>query len=247
MREEAKTKTKTRGADKITEQIAQPITQPINEQIQPPASVKNEQGEQEEQPATYEIYNNIIYTYVDEFIEREYAGRTQEELKTDKAFFPRLTQYLYNNYIGELLGNKYGKQIMYKDINLLDNIFNVYIDLVFKYKWNDKPFIVEYSNLTGISRDVIYNWANGIDNRAVNIGASEYLTPERSHIVQKWIQICEQALLNGSSADQIRDIFILKAKHNYRDNNNDLTITVNHKAIVSADVLPDLIGINSKD
>jgi len=119
--------------------------------------------------------------------------------------------------------------------------------LVYKYKWNNKPFIVEFSNLTGINKDTFYNWLNGIDynnNLGGGNSAGEYLTPERSAIVQKWINTCEQALLNGS--DTIRDIFILKAKHNYRDNNNDINITVNHKQVISADDLPDLIGLKSQ-
>ena len=51
----------------------------------------------------------------------------------------------------------------------------------------------------------------------------------------------------GSFNDTIKDIFLLKAKHGYRDNNNDIQITVNHKMLVDADNLPDLIGINSNN
>lgn len=221
---------KTRERETIAERIK---TEP-----QPPAETETEH-------ANYEIYNNIIYGLVDSFIDAEYPNKSQEELKQDKAFFPRLTHYLYNNYIGELLGNKYGKQVVYKDIHQLDILFNIYLDLVYKYKWNNKPFIVEFALFVGINKNTFYNWLNGLDNNNHNGVVDSSLTLERSDTVSKWVETCERALLDGN--DTIRDIFILKAKHGYRDNNNDVTITVNHKAIVNADVLPDLIGISSKN
>lgn len=192
------------------------------------------------------IYKNNILALVDDVKnDPQFIGQTDEELKNNKAFFPVLVNYIYNTYIGELLGNKYGKQVLYKDIQQLDYLFNIYIELVYKYKWNNKPFIVEFSLFTGIARDTIYNWLNGVDNRVDANKISDYLTRERSDIVQKWITTCEGALLNGSSNDTIRDIFILKAKHNYNDRNNDIQITVNHKNIISADDLPALLDLQN--
>ena len=63
---------------------------------------------------------------------------------------------------------------------------------------------------------------------------------------RKWQTICEQSLVDGNG-EYVKEIFLLKAKHGYRDNNNDIQITVNHKPIIDADNLPDLIGINSKN
>ena len=203
-------------------------------------------AETAESLAPYQIYNNNIYALVDCFIEAEYKNKSVEELKQDKAFFNRLVDYIYNNYIGDLLGNKHGKQIIYKDIQQIDYLFNIYIDLVYKYKWNNKPFMVEFSTFTGIRTNTFYNWLNGLDNNIYGGSADSILTPERSDIVQKWIDVCERSLLNGS--DTIRDIFILKAKHNYKEaGSNEVTINVNHKSVISADVLPDLIGINSNN
>ena len=204
--------------------------------------VKTEEGPEQD---NY-IYTNNIYSYVDEFINLEYPGIDNKELKQDKAFFPLLVQYLYNTYIGDLLKNKpiyrtQGIKPNYQDINIIDDLFNIYINLVYKYKWNNKPFIVEFSLFTGINKDTFYNWLNGIDTIYHGEAVSDYLTRERSDAVRKWLNACEQALLNGY--DTIRDIFILKSKHGYKDNNNDIQITVNHKALISADNLPDLIGI----
>ena len=224
-----------------------------------------------EQIAPEVIYQNNIYALVDDMkTDPQFDGLTDQELKQDKAFFPRLINYIYNNYIGELLGNKYGRQVLYKNIQLLDDIFNIYIDLVYKYKWNNRPLIIEFSIFTGINRDTFYNWLNGVDNNiniSINnniiddkennnnnsisgnngnykgISTGGYLTRERSDIVRKWIETCERGLIDGQ--DTIKDIFILKAKYNYREASNDINITVNHKNIISADNLPALLDLQS--
>ena len=219
--------------------LTRETTQPALEVSRVPVGSDQIDTETPDNANDYQIYNNIIYGIVDGFIESEYAGRTQEELKQDRSFFPRLIDYLYLNYIGELLGNKNGKQIAYKNIEQINTLFYIYIDLVYKYKWNDKPFIVEFSTFTGIGKNTIYNWLNGLDNNIYGGAEGSIITPERRDMVQKWIDICERSLLNGS--DTIRDIFILKAKHNYRDNNNVMEINVNHRQLITADQLPQLI------
>ena len=198
------------------------------------------------------IYNNQIYALVDDLKnDSQFIGLTDEELKNNKAFFPRLTQYIYNNYLGDLLDNKLGKQhkTIYPDIHILDNLFNIYIDLVSKYKWNNRPSILEYCILTGISRETVYKWINGdIDNNLVNgcidnnaqQDKRKHITYEYVDAARKWQAICEQALVDGNG-EIVKEIFLLKAKHGYRDNNNEVNITVNHKQIISADALPSLI------
>ena len=208
-----------------------------------------EQVEREKvEPIT--IYKNNIYALVDDVKqEPQFLNKSDEELKDNKAFFPVLVNYIYNSYIGELLGNKYGRQVVYKDIHQIDNLFNIYIDLVYKYKWNNKPFMVEFSIFTGINKDTIYGWLKGeykgiLENNNENGNGGRDVSRERSDIVRKWVATCEGALLNGASQDTIRDIFILKAKHNYSDRNNDINITVNHKQIVAAEDLPALISVD---
>lgn len=198
-----------------------------------------------ERVSPVQIYQNNIYALVDDVKQQaQFNGLTDEELKNNKAFFPVLVDYIYNYYIGNLLGNKTNRHsIVYKDIYQLDNLFNIYTRLVYDYKWNNKPNILEFGIFTGISRDTFYQWLNGIDNNYKGVQSSEILTPERSDVVKKWFEVCERALVDGS--DTIRDIFILKAKHGYKDNNNDITITVNHKQIISADNLPALLDIQN--
>lgn len=216
-------------------------------------SIQNEirEAPQEITPAEQEaenpyiIYNNDIELYTDEFISRNYPDKSKEELKQDKSFFPLLIDYLYDNCIVNILNNKNNKNRLYEDIELLDKLFYIYKKLVYMYKWNNKPYIIEFSLFTGINTDTFYNWISGYDKNIASGKASEYLTRERSDIVQKWLRTCEQALIDSN--DTIKDIFLLKAKFNYKEGNNEININVNHKAIIDADNLPDLIGITSKN
>jgi len=190
------------------------------------------------------IYQNNIYALVDDLKhDSQFIGLSDEELKDNKAFFPRLVDYIYNNYIGDLLGNKHGRQMFYDDIKSLDNLFSIYIDLVYKYKWNNRPLLVEFSLFTGINRDTFYNWVNGSNNNINGKPASRYLTRERSDTVRKWLETCERALLDGT--DTIKDLFILKCKHGYReqDATREINININNKPLVSAEELPKLIDL----
>ena len=233
----------------------------IDKQANTPPAVFSDQNEIDATETTetsapespYKIYLNNIYSYIDEFIESEYAGLTDNELKENRAFFPALVQYLYNNYIGELLGNKLeykldGHKPIYNNIKLLDSLFEIYVMLVYKYKNNNRPSILEYCIFTGISRDTVYKWLNGdIDSiilQSVSDDRRKYITSEYADTVQKWQAICEQSLIDGK--DTIKELFILKCKYGYQEK-NDINVIVNHKNIIDADVLPDLIGINSKN
>lgn len=209
-----------------------------------PATI-SEQETEKITPA--QIYKNNIYALVDDVKqEPQFINKSDEELKQDKSFFPILVDYIYDNYIGDLLGNKKNKYSVSYDIGLLDYIFNIYTKLVYLYKWNNKPNILEFSILTGISRESIYKWLNGdIDNIPQSDNERRSITRDKIDTVQKWITVCENALVDGN--DTIRDIFLLKAKHSYNDRNNDINITVNHKNIVSADDLPALIGVENGD
>lgn len=188
------------------------------------------------------IYNNQIYALVDDLKnDNQFKGLTDEELKNNKAFFPRLVNYIYNNYIGELLCNKDHKPIKYKNIETLDNLFDIYMELVYKYKFNNRPLIVEFSIFTGISRDTIYNWVNGSNNNIYCDDGGEDLTRRKSDTARKWIEVCERALLDGT--DTIKDLFILKCKHGYKETDRDITVNINQKSIISADSLPALIDL----
>ena len=201
------------------------------------------------------IYQNNIYALVDDLKQdKQFLGLSDEEIKKHRSFFPRLTQLIYNNYLGDLLQNKVeyklnGVKPVYLDIQQLDILFDIYIDLVGKYKWNDRPSILEFSLLTGINRDTIYKWINGdINDKDIIKGDKDkrkHITREYIDTARKWQTVCENALVDGNG-EYVKEIFLLKAKHGYKDNNNDITITVNHKPLVSADELPRLIDLKEQ-
>lgn len=197
------------------------------------------------------IYQNNIYALVDDLKQDEqFQGLTDEEIKNNKAFFPRLVNYIYNNYLGDLLQNKLeyklkGIKPIYPDIKQLDDLFNIYINLVNIYKWNNRPSVLEFSILTGISRDTFYNWLNGnISDVDASKDKRKYITKEYIDTVQKWFTICEQSLVDGNG-DTIKEIFILKSKYGYREADKNINITVEHKNIISADDLPALIDLEN--
>ena len=194
------------------------------------------------------IYQNNILALVDDVKELpQFKGLTVEELKNNKSFFPLLIDYIYNNYIGDLLGNKDpNKKVVYKDIQCLDNIFNIYKGLVYTYKWNNRPSLLEFSILTGISTDTFYNWLKGSsDNNSISGDGRKHITSSYSDVVKKWQTVSERALVDGNG-DTIKEIFLLKAKYNYKEN-SDIQITVEHKPIISAGELPKLIDLQNSN
>lgn len=191
-----------------------------------------------------QVYRDKVFYLVDDFIEREYNGKTDEELKQDNGFFERLNLYIYNNYLKSLLHpielKQDGtiKQSKQYNIYQLDNIFTIYRELVYKYKHNNRPTIIEFCILCGINRDTVNNWINGYDKGHV-------VNPERQRICQKWLDVCESALVNGSG-EYVKEIFLLKSCHGYKDNSNEITVKHEILPTLTSDQLPEVLGIGDK-
>lgn len=210
------------------------------EQKQAPAPAFDHQEQEQEHGEDQEIaqvYQDKIYFLVDDFIEREYPEKTQEELKQDRAFFPLLVNYINKNYLQELLHThmKKGYKEPSYNIEQLDYIFNIYINLVFKYKWNNRPSLLEFSILTSISRDTINTWLNGKGDR-------QAITPTLCRIVKSWKEVCENALRDGNG-EYVKEIFLLKSVYGYKDQDN--TITVKHEVLptIAAGDIPSVLGL----
>src|SRR5574344_1382649 len=102
-----------------------------------------------------EVYTDDMYIYADEYI----STLRDKDIIYNSAgnCFTGLIKYI-NIHMG-FNNNKY----MYDDINLLNDIWNIYVELCYKY--NQKPIIEEYALLTGINRDTIYSWMSGETRR----------------------------------------------------------------------------------
>ena len=60
-------------------------------------------GQDQDGEQQAKVYQDQIYFWVDDFNEREYPNKTEEELKENRAYFPQLIRHIYNNYIKGLL------------------------------------------------------------------------------------------------------------------------------------------------
>ena len=144
-----------------------------------------------------EVYTNDIYFYADEYIAS--LPDPDELYKLSSSTFTGLIKYV-NRSMGFYKNKK-----MYEDIELLNNIWNIYTDLVYKY--NQKPTIEEYALLIGISRDTIYTWLRG-EHR---IEYSDKLSQTRSDTVKNWQDECKLGRYKGAAAGNVGYIFLCKA------------------------------------
>lgn len=106
-------------------------------------------------------------------------------------------------YINKHMG--FTKEI-YKDINTLNDIWDVYVSIVYKY--NQKPTIQEYSILIGCNPDTIYSWMNGetrTDDVCLKLGSS------RSETIKKWQNECKMGRYKGAQSGNVGCIFLCKA------------------------------------
>ena len=164
-----------------------------------------------------------IFLLADEYINK--LDNT-DEIYNNNGLFVDMLKYIYYSYVGDVLNNKTnstGHRYNYKQ---LDDLFNIYTSLVYKYKLNKRPSILEFSLFINIDTHILYNIAAGNYKKA---------TVDDIHNVKKWFKECENQLTNGSS---VFEIFLLKSQYRYNDNLSPVPIE-NQGGILSADQLPD--------
>lgn len=145
-----------------------------------------------------EIYTNRIYELADEYINR--LPDASAVSTPNSNCFTGMIKYINRN-----MG--FTKDI-YADLNLLNDIWDIYTDLVYKYM--QKPTIEEYALLIGISRETLYSWMNGITR--VNDNEVCYkLGSSRSDTVKKWQEECKLGRYKGAASGNVGMIFLCKA------------------------------------
>lgn len=137
-----------------------------------------------------EVYTDEIFALADEYI--------QTELEGDKA---QASEYFTDMilYIGERIPKPSND-----DIELLDNIFNIYKRLCTRYKV--LPTLECFSFMVNINRVTFTDWMNG-DYR---------LGSQHGNTVKKWKDICQSFLVNSltnSRGTDANKIFIAKAAY----------------------------------
>ena len=141
-----------------------------------------------------EIYTDDMFYYADEYIN---TLRNPDDIYTSNVF-TGLIKYIKRNV-------KFDKDI-YEDIDVLNNIWEVYTELVYKYM--QKPTIEEFSLLIGIHRDTIYSWMNGETRKD---DYSKELGTSRSDTIKKWQDECRLGRYKSAASGNVGGIFLCKA------------------------------------
>lgn len=143
-----------------------------------------------------EVYIDRMFYYADEYIG---TLRDQDSIyNTVGHTFTGMIKYI-NRHM------RFSKEI-YADIDLLNDIWEIYTELVYKY--NQKPTIEEYALLIGISRETLYSWMRG-EYRSGDI--CEKLGSSRPDTVKKWQEECKLGRYKSAASGNVGGIFLCKA------------------------------------
>ena len=143
-----------------------------------------------------EVYENDIFYYADEYINSLYIP--EEIYKPHNNMFTGMIKYISKHV-------KFDRSIL-ADINILNDIWEIYTELVYKY--NQKPTIEEYAILININRETIYTWLNG-EYRSGDI--CDKLGTTRPNTIKKWQEECRLGRYKGAASGNVGMIFLCKA------------------------------------
>lgn len=142
-----------------------------------------------------EVYQHDIYYYADEFIEQELGGDTDKVRESSTAMF---------FYIADRIPKP-----SHEDIDLLDNIFDIYTRLCAKYRI--LPTLEMFSFLIKTHRSVFTDWKNG---------AHRASTTAYSDTVKKWLDVCKAFVvdrLSNQYGTNANLIFVAKSAYGMRE------------------------------
>ena len=159
-----------------------------------------------------EVYEDKIKYYADEYIS---TLDDPESINNNPSLFTGMIKYIYKY----LFKPKRNDKVLYNsnsvldtgDIALLDNIWNIYTELCYRY--NKRPTLLNFSLLVGIGNDVFNSWIRG-EYRTGENGASS----PHCQTAKKWKAECESSLVDGATErNSIGCIFALKANYGYAE------------------------------
>lgn len=159
-----------------------------------------------------EIYENQIKYFADEYIN---TLDDPDSINNNPSLFTGMIKYIYKNLFKPKRGDKVlsnsNSNLDLGDIELLDNIWNIYTELCYKY--SKRPTILNFSLMIGVDNTTIDSWRRG-EYRAGDEGASS----TRSQTVKKWLKECESSLVDGATErNSVGCIFALKANYGYTE------------------------------
>lgn len=159
-----------------------------------------------------EIYETRIHELADEYINNL---DDPESINNNPSLFTGMIKYIYKYLFKPGKGDKvkYNANTVLDtgDIDLLNNIWDVYTELCYKY--NKRPTILNFSLLIGVSSDTIDTWRRGEYRTGADGASSAY-----SDSVKKWLKECESSLVDGATErNSVGCIFALKANYGYTE------------------------------
>ena len=179
-----------------------------------------------------EIYETRIHELADEYIN---SLDDPENINNNPSLFTGMIKYIYKH----LFKPKRNDKVLYNsnsvldtgDIELLDNIWNIYTELCYRY--NKRPTLLNFSLLVGIGNDVFNSWIRG-EYRAGENGASS----PHCQTAKKWKAECESSLVDGATErNSVGCIFALKANYGYTETPQRIEITgANTPALSQEDI-----------
>ena len=172
-----------------------------------------------------DVYEDNIKYFADEYVNNLY--NPEEIYKPHNNMFTGMIKYISKQI-------KFDRSIL-ADINILNDIWESYTDLVYKY--NQKPTIEEYCILINISRDTIYSWLNG---ECRNSDVCYKLGSSRSDTVKKWQEECRLGRYKGAASGNVGMIFLCKAVDGMVET-APVQVTINKSSLTAAE-LPKLNG-----
>ena len=184
-----------------------------------------------------EVYANRIEELVDEYAATLPADpETKRETLYNKSVFRGLLKYIYINLFKMpkdfIRTTQYTPNciIDYKNIDLIDDIWNMYTNLCYRY--GHDPSILNFSIMIGIRRETISDW---IEGRGVAGTAKD----KYRHICKKWKEESEAGTRDKALDGNPGAIFVLKAKHNYTETPQQLQIIGADQARLSTDEIAE--------
>ena len=159
-----------------------------------------------------EVYESRIHELADDYIN---TLTDPDSINNNPSLFTGMIKYIYKY----LFKPKRNDKVLYNsnsvldtgDIELLDNIWNIYTELCYRY--NKRPTLLNFSLLVGIGNDVFNSWIRG-EYRAGENGASS----PHCQTAKKWKAECESSLVDGATErNSVGCIFALKANYGYTE------------------------------
>lgn len=185
----------------------------------------------------HEIADGYIYNLAEGDTKTAQAARESAIKKT--LIFKGMLKDIYNNIFKITdRDKKYNNKtcnVDYGDIDTLNDIWDIYTGLCYKYCQN--PTMLNFSLMTGISVDTFNEWerensrgyiyydldGNRIKNVPVwkmNHQGQEYrreVSSSHSDSVKRWVKECEAAAFDVAMSGNPGGMFILKANYGYTE------------------------------